>query len=293
MIPFIWHFRKGKTVGTEIGSVTASSYWLAEGQTRMGRKELFMVIEGFCISIVVVVTGLLHLSKLTEMYTLKGWILMHINHTSINKQKIYNLPQKMTTASFPFHQRGGLHNSWGHQVGGWGAVRRQASRPRGKHTERLGSWGLWGRSGAYGRTEERAHRLIPGHKEWGTEVEETLWLGTGYIKQIHKISKYTEGKRSQVSPYLRMLIHLQKRRDWLNLRWSHSHEFWFIIENSMFSHINIGPTLTHTHMQTPCTHTCIHIYTHIQKYTKLQVYMLAHTCVCVCTVCTCILTYIF
>ena len=112
-----------------------------------------------------------------------------------------------------------------------------------------------------------------------------MWLGTGYIKQIHKISKYTEGKRSQVSPYLRMLIHLQKRRDWLNLRWSHSHEFWFIIENSMFSHINIGPTLTHTHMQTPCTHTCIHVYTHIQKYMKLQVYMLAHICVCVCAQC--------
>ena len=102
MIPFIWHFRKGKTVGTEIGSVTASSYWLAEGQTRMGRKELFMVIEGFCISIVVVVTGLLHLSKLTEMYTLKGWILMHINHTSINKQKIYNLPQKNDDSLLPF-----------------------------------------------------------------------------------------------------------------------------------------------------------------------------------------------
>ena len=114
-------------------------------------------------------------------------------------------------------------------------------------------------------------------------MEETLWLGTGYIKQIHKISKYTEGKRSQVSPYLRMLIHLQKRRDWLNLRWSHSHEFWFIIENSMFSHINTGPTLTHTHMQTPCTHTCIHVYTHIN--TQSSRCTCWHTYVCVCAQC--------
>ena len=52
--------------------------------------------------------------KPTETYTLKGWILLHINYTSINKQKIYNLPQKRITARL---QHRGV-NATGKDMGG-------------------------------------------------------------------------------------------------------------------------------------------------------------------------------
>lgn len=69
--------------------------WMAEG--RGGRKALFLflffVIEIICILVfamvkIFVMINYISLSKFIELYTLKEWILLYLNYTSINFLKI-------------------------------------------------------------------------------------------------------------------------------------------------------------------------------------------------------------
>ena len=125
--------------------------------------------------------------KPIEMYTLKWWILLHINYTSINKQKIHNLPQKRIRARL---QHRGV-NAIGKDLGGvrrWGIWRRH--RPAGPEAENAGHLGEggshqegWDREGTLGgqwKAEQRTHWLRPWGAGWRAGED-------SHTKQISKM----------------------------------------------------------------------------------------------------------
>lgn len=81
MVLFLWHPREGKTIGEK-------KLDQGLGVRRIDRREIWGNFLGvrkmFHISILLVLSWLIYLSKLTELYTWKGWILLYINYTSIN-----------------------------------------------------------------------------------------------------------------------------------------------------------------------------------------------------------------
>lgn len=157
----------------ELRSVIASSWGGRKPWLERDPRELSVAVKVFCI---LTIYGYITFVKPTETYTLNRWTLLHINYTSIKKQKVYNLPQKRITARL---QHRGV-NATGKDMGGvrrWGILRRhRPAGPEAKDTGHLGAAGNhqegWELEGTLGDpTEDGAESPLPkamrsGIKSW-------------------------------------------------------------------------------------------------------------------------------